>query len=74
VAVGAQKPQILQPVVPPIPVHVVKLHVQRLPLPFADPAPLASVRLEAFRHQSGLQMTSIRLPSDDQQPFKGDQP
>jgi hypothetical protein len=54
VAVGAQKPQILQPVVPPIPVHVVKLHVQRLPLPFADPALLAAVLLEPFTKQAQL--------------------
>jgi hypothetical protein len=42
-----------------------ELHVERLALPFGNPALLAPVLLEAFRNQPTFEMCPIRSSSDD---------
>jgi hypothetical protein len=66
-AVGTQQLEVLEPIVEPIPVDVMKLHVQWLPPPFADPAPLAAIFLEALTDEPKLQVRSARSPPGDEQ-------
>src|SRR5215212_7871415 len=61
VAVGAQELEILEPVVEPIAVDVVQLHVERLPFPLTDPAPLAAIVLEASFEYPRLEVESAPL-------------
>jgi len=69
VAVRAQELEILEAVVEPIAVDVVKLHVERLPVPLADPAPLAAVVLEACLDQTRLEIPSAASSVGDEQLF-----
>lgn len=57
----------------PIPVHMMELHAQRLPLPLSDAALLTSVVLQTLGKQATLQMGPIRPSSDDEQCVEGKQ-
>jgi hypothetical protein len=74
VTIAAKQLEVLQPVVAPVPVHVVELHAQRLPLPLGDPAAFAAVLLQAGVQKSPLQVMAVGLPTDNQQLADVDDP
>jgi hypothetical protein len=67
VAVGAQKKQVLEPVVVAIAVDVVEGHGERLAPPNVDLALLAAVLLQAGAQQPSLDVVSIAPPAGDEQ-------
>jgi hypothetical protein len=72
VAVGAQELQVLEPVVAPVAVDVVELHVERPPKPLGQTADLAPVFLHTLLEEARFQVTAIGLRSVvDEQRFEG---
>ena len=68
-AVGTQELEVLKTIVRPVPVDVVKLHVQRLATPVADPALFTPVGLQAFLQEPNLQVAPTCLAPDHEKLF-----
>jgi hypothetical protein len=62
-AVRTQKDEVLEPVVEPVPVDVMKRHRQRLTEPGVDATALATVLLEPLGEQPLLEMRPVRAAS-----------
>ena len=65
-AVRTQQPQILQAVVIPLAVHVVKLERNRCSHPIRQTTRLTSRFFQAFAQQTQFQLVRVRYPTQDQ--------
>src|SRR5436189_4507535 len=66
VTVRAEQPEVLEPVVAPVAVHVVERHGQRAAAPLVDLALLAAILLEAGPYEAALYVHPIAAASDDE--------
>jgi hypothetical protein len=66
-AIAAKQLKVLEPIVCSIAVDVMKLHAQRLPPPFGDPAYLTAVLLQSFAEKPRLQMPTASLTTGNKE-------